>query len=63
MNKDINDNLSWLFLQVSFRAKQGLIKLAEQHELSVVQMYTLCSMQPDKPLQMNEIAQMLACDP
>lgn len=60
---DLKDNLSWLFIQVSFRAKAGLVKIAEEHELSFPQLYTLSSMEPGKPLQMNEIANLLSCDP
>jgi DNA-binding MarR family transcriptional regulator len=60
---DLKDNLSWLFVQVSFRAKQGLVRLAEEYDLTLPQLYTLTAMKPDKPFQMNEIATMLACDP
>jgi DNA-binding MarR family transcriptional regulator len=59
---DLQDNLAWLLIKVSFRAKKGLIKIAEEYDLSFVQIYTLCSMSPDKPLSMNEIANMLICD-
>jgi DNA-binding MarR family transcriptional regulator len=62
-NSYLKDNLSWLFVRVSFRAKQGLIRLAEEYDLTLPQLYTLISMEADKPLQMNEIATMLACDP
>jgi DNA-binding MarR family transcriptional regulator len=59
---DLQDNLAWLLIKVSFRAKKGLLKIAEEYDLSFVQIYTLCSMSPDKPLSMNEIANMLICD-
>lgn len=59
---DLQDNLLWLLLQVSFRGKRGLIRIAEEHDLTFVQVYTLCSIVPDKPLSMNEIANMLNCD-
>ena len=58
----LQDNLYWLFLRASFRAKKGFIRLADEHELTFVQLYTLCSMEPGKPLPMNEIAVMLNCD-
>jgi DNA-binding MarR family transcriptional regulator len=61
-NSELQDNLSWLLLQVSFRAKKGLIKIAEDYDLSFVQVYTLSSIAPGKPLPMNEIANMLNCD-
>jgi DNA-binding MarR family transcriptional regulator len=59
---ELQNNLLWQLLQVSFRAKKGLIKIAEEHDLSFVQVYTLCSVVPGKPLSMNEIANMLNCD-
>jgi DNA-binding MarR family transcriptional regulator len=66
-NKDMKEqalqnNLYWQFLQASFRAKKAFIKLAEEHDLTFVQLYTLCSMEPGKPLPMHEIASMLNCD-
>ena len=61
-NFSLKDNLSWQLLQVSFRAKKGLIRVAEAYDLTFVQVYTLCSIEPGKPLPMNEIANMLNCD-
>jgi len=60
---DLTNNLSWLFLQASFRSKQTLMKLAEEYDLSLPQLYTLAFMEPENPLQMNEIAAILQCDP
>src|SRR5579862_4769141 len=59
---NLHDNLAWLLLLVSFRAKKGLIKIAEEYDLTFIQVYTLCSIEPAKPLSMNEIANMLNCD-
>jgi DNA-binding MarR family transcriptional regulator len=64
MNENtLNTNLSWLFLRVSFKSKPSLIKIAEEHDLSLPQLYTLASMKPNETLQMNEIATLLSCDP
>jgi DNA-binding MarR family transcriptional regulator len=60
---DLTNNLSWLFLQASFRSKQTLMRLAEEYDLSLPQLYTLVFMEPENPLQMNEIAAILHCDP
>ena len=57
-----SDNLYWMLLQVAFRAKHGLMKLAETHDLTVMQLYTLCSMTPREPIPMNTISCMLFCD-
>src|SRR5579863_6601140 len=59
---DLHDNLLWQVLEVSFRAKKGLIMIAEDYDLTFVQVYTLCSILPGKSLSMNEIANMLNCD-
>jgi DNA-binding MarR family transcriptional regulator len=59
---DLQNNLLWQLLQVSFRGKKGLTNIAETYDLSFVQVYTLCSILPGKPLSMNEIANMLNCD-
>jgi DNA-binding MarR family transcriptional regulator len=60
---NINSNLSWLLLKVSFRSKRSLIELAEEYDLTLPQLYVLASMEVDKSLQMNKIAALLACDP
>ncbi|HMI09532.1 MAG TPA: MarR family transcriptional regulator [Candidatus Saccharimonadales bacterium] len=60
-NKE-SENLYWMLLQVAFRAKHGLMKLAETHDLTVMQLYTLCSMTPREPIPMNTISCMLFCD-
>lgn len=62
-DNNLMNNLSWLFLQASFKSKPSVIKIAEHYDLSVPQLYTLVFMQPDRPLQMNEIATLLSCDP
>jgi DNA-binding MarR family transcriptional regulator len=67
-NKDmkaqaLQDNLYWLFMQASFRAKKGFIKLADEHGLSVVQLYALVSLEPGVPMPMKDIAGLLNCDP
>lgn len=60
---DIAHNLSWLFLQVSYRSKQSMLRLAEEYDLTMQQLYTLIFMEPSKELKMNEVAQILVCDP
>jgi DNA-binding MarR family transcriptional regulator len=62
--KDIQEsqNIYWMLIQVAFRAKHGLMKLAEEHDLTVMQLYTLCTMVPREPIPMNTISCMLFCD-
>ncbi len=59
----LQDNLYWLFMQASFRAKKGFIKIADEHGLTVVQLYALCSLEPGQPMPMKDIANLLNCDP
>jgi DNA-binding MarR family transcriptional regulator len=59
---DPSDNTYWLLLQFSVRVKHDLTKLAEAHDLTVMQMYTLCSMEPGVATPMNSISMAMACD-
>jgi len=61
-NDILQDNLYWNLLQVSMRAKHSLIRLAEQDDLTIMQLYTLCSMEKGQPMSMNSISCILSCD-
>jgi len=64
MEKDLlQDNVNWLFVSASLRAKKGFIRLAEELELSVIQVFALCFLQPKKPMPMKEMASLLMCEP
>lgn len=56
------ENPYWMLLQVAFKAKHGLTKLAEEHGLTVVQFYTICTMNPKVAIPMNTISGVLLCD-
>ncbi len=63
VNSDTSSfNLYWLLLQAIFRTKPGLLKLAERHDLTVVQVYTLCSLKPGESIPMHTISSVLICD-
>lgn len=63
MNDDpLRDNLYWMLLQVAFRSKHGLMKLAEKHELTVVQLHSLGVMNPGEGIPMNALSNLLLCD-
>jgi DNA-binding MarR family transcriptional regulator len=63
MNDDpLRDNLYWMVLQVAFRSKHGLMKLAEKHELTVVQLHSLGVMNPGEGIPMNALSSLLLCD-
>jgi DNA-binding MarR family transcriptional regulator len=61
-NDGYTENTYWMLLQIAFRAKHGLMKLAEAHNLTVIQMYTLCTMSPKGAVPMNTISHILLCD-
>ncbi len=61
-NEILQDNLYWGLLQIAIRAKHSLIRLAEKHDLAIMQMVTLCSIETGKPMCMNSISDMLSCD-
>ena len=61
-NNGASENLYWMLLQVAFRAKHGLMRLAEEHDLTVVQLHTLCIMNPKEAIPMSTISCALLCD-
>ncbi len=62
--KDHNNNepISWLLLQVMQSIKQRLHALAEQYELSVMQLSAFMILKPDQDVPMNTLSHQLACD-
>jgi DNA-binding MarR family transcriptional regulator len=60
--KSLQDNLYWQLLRVAIGAKHGLMNIAEKHNISVMQMYTLCLLEGDKSIPMNTLSCMLNCD-
>ena len=62
MNEAEQDNLYWMLLQVAFRAKHAIMKLAEKHNLTVVQLHALGMMVPGESIPMNHLSFVLLCD-
>lgn len=62
MNEAEKSNLYWMLLQVAFRAKHGIMKLAEKHNLTVVQLHALGIMVPGESVPMNRLSCVLLCD-
>ena len=58
----LQENLYWSLLLVAMRAKHSLLRLAEKHDLSLMQMVTLCSIETDGSMYMNSISGLLSCD-
>jgi len=58
----LQNNLYWQLFRVAINAKHGLMDIADQHKLTVMQMYTLCLLEADKSIPMNSLAFTLNCD-
>ena len=56
------ENLKWLLLQATLPTKQILLKIAERHGLSMMQLWTLSLSEPGKEVPMNTISHTLGCD-
>ena len=61
-NLTLQNNLYWQLLKVAISAKHGLMNIAEKHNLTVMQMYTLCLLESDNSIPMNSLSSMLNCD-
>lgn len=59
---DHSDNLYWMLLQVAIRAKHGIMKLAEAHDLTAVQLHALGVLIPGESIPMNRLSCVLLCD-
>jgi DNA-binding MarR family transcriptional regulator len=60
---NLQDNLNWLIIRSSMVAKQRLMKLSDEHDLSPMQALTLCSLEPEQAVPMSVIADFFTCDP
>lgn len=58
----LQNNLYWQLFRVAINAKHGLMNIADQHKLTVMQMYTLCLLEADKSIPMNSLSLTLHCD-
>jgi DNA-binding MarR family transcriptional regulator len=59
---NVQNNLYWYLLRTAIRGKHDLMKVADKHGLSVMQVYTLCLLDDDKSIPMNALASTLHCD-
>jgi DNA-binding MarR family transcriptional regulator len=59
----MHDSLHWLLIRVSLNAKHKLMKIAEDHDLTVMQVFTLFILEPGTQMPMHSISGLLSCDP
>jgi DNA-binding MarR family transcriptional regulator len=63
MNKSKSqDSLPLLLLRVALRTKQYVLRLAEEYDLTLMQIYTLIFLEPRTQVPMNSISELLCCD-
>jgi DNA-binding MarR family transcriptional regulator len=59
---DLQHNINWLLMRASLVAKQRLIKISEDYDLSPMQALTICLLEPGDIVPMSAISELLVCD-
>ncbi|MDR3570763.1 MAG: MarR family winged helix-turn-helix transcriptional regulator [Candidatus Pacebacteria bacterium] len=59
----VKESTSWLLLKISLQAKKELIRIAEEYDLSVMQLYTVLFLEDHVQVPMHSISTILSCDP
>jgi DNA-binding MarR family transcriptional regulator len=59
----LHDNLHWLLVRVSLSSKHNLMRIADEHGLNVMQIFTLFYLEPGAQMPMHAISGILSCDP
>ena len=59
---EIRKNIPWLIWQLFFSAKPELYGLSDSRDLTILQMFALCLLEPDQEVPMNSLSGMLHCD-
>lgn len=62
MTTSLETNTYWTLVQVAIRSKHDLARTAELYDLSVMQLVTLCSLEPKTEVPMNRVSCFLGCD-
>lgn len=62
MNNLLAEPVYWQLLKVCVRARHELGRLADKHDLSVMQLHTLCSIKPESAMPMSAISDLMSCD-
>ena len=59
---EIENQTSWQLWQLFLEAKPELLKLAERHDLNLLQMFAVCFLKPGEDAPMNSLYDVLHCD-
>ncbi|HSW81442.1 MAG TPA: MarR family transcriptional regulator [Candidatus Saccharimonas sp.] len=60
--ENLQDSAYWLLIRVAMRTKHELVVLAEEHHLTPMQLFVLCSLEPNDSWSMQDISRELSCD-
>lgn len=58
----LKNTLNWLLIRASFLAKQGLVKISEEHDLTLAQAFALCLLEPGKASPIKYVSVQMNCD-
>lgn len=61
--KQLQDQLSLLIIRSSMKGKYAVLGIAEQHNLTLQQAFTLCLLDPEQSIPMKTLSTFMACDP
>lgn len=54
--------LAWLLHKVVFRLRPSFLRLGEHYDLTLVQLHIILSIQPNTPVPMHIVSEVLMCD-
>jgi DNA-binding MarR family transcriptional regulator len=61
--QQLQDMLSLLMLRASLKGKHAMLEVAEAHDITLMQAFALCLLEPEQPVPMNSLSTYLFCDP
>jgi DNA-binding MarR family transcriptional regulator len=62
-SKQLQDQLSLLIIRSSMKGKYAIMDIAEKSNITVMQAFTLCLLDPSKSVPMKTLSTFMACDP
>ena len=62
-NMELQDNLPMLLMRTYMPVKQEMLRLSEKHDLTLMQAYAMCVLEPHATVPTNSLSNYLWCDP
>jgi DNA-binding MarR family transcriptional regulator len=63
ISKDLQHQLSLLMIRSSMKGKYAILETAENNNITLMQAFTLCLLEPDQSVPMKSISTFMSCDP